>query len=685
MISFPRFEGTSTIFRMLLIGEGLLLFSLAVSLGLYNLVAHDVQEEPFSSSEQEQFFLQHQRQFARFLDLQFPAETNFENESADFSPLTESLRRISEIQEALDSDNYQPAFELLSAFPEENPFNRSLLSIPRVRVFFHLGLYQELIDEVDNNDGFYSSQDRLLFMAARYRLGMTEDAFREFRSLFTGMSRHEFEPYLSEAELRDLMIRLDDDFWNHKMTTLLERGNRNAFRREIGQVKNRDLQSLLRAEYYYASRQYSIASRYLKEVRSREFGQRRDALQIKMDLRENRFIGILDRIRNLDSREAWYKKLVMDCAGMLYVRKEFQAAKVLFELYLGISEENESDHWRASWLGAWSARRLGEKDDYIRLLTYTARSGREGYRNAAMYWLARIAEENMEGLLEFPISFYAVHAFPEKERYSKFLEPFVDLFSREPSASLLIAIDEIRLLASLGLWSEARRHLIWVRNQSGLSASDRNSLSIIESLLFLRQERYLQAFNSYRTNFPGYQKMRLPVKLAGILFPIAFQEQILAAAKANDLDPFLLFALIRQESFFNVQAVSPQNAFGLMQIIMPTARQVLAGSGLPYKRLQRNDLFDPELNITLGCLYLRQLLKRYDNQLHLALAAYNAGPHRVDRWLEDFSTDDEILFIEQIPFTETRNYVKTILRNLFYYRFYYQDLSPAISDTAEPQ
>ena len=229
------------------------------------------------------------------------------------------------------------------------------------------------------------------------------------------------------------------------------------------------------------------------------------------------------------------------------------------------------------------------------------------------------------------------------------------------------------MLAANSYWDEARLYLLWAAGELEPASPDLNSLLFVESLLFLAQEKYLQAFNVFRNNFPGHQRMRLPAFLAAVVFPLAYESQIISKALEHDLDPFVVFALVRQESFFNKNAVSPQNAYGLMQIIMPTARQVLSGSGLPFRRLQQQDLFDPELNITLGCLYLRQMLDRYQGKLHLALAAYNAGPHRVDQWLIDFPEEDELMFIELIPFTETRNYVKSILRNVFYYRFYYEN------------
>jgi soluble lytic murein transglycosylase len=162
--------------------------------------------------------------------------------------------------------------------------------------------------------------------------------------------------------------------------------------------------------------------------------------------------------------------------------------------------------------------------------------------------------------------------------------------------------------------------------------------------------------------------VRLPNFLSGIIFPRQYEELVSAYSREQEVDPGLVLALIREESFFRSDVRSPANAYGLMQLLQGTARQVANGSGL---KVKARDLYDPEINIRLGLQYLKTLLDKYDGRLYLALAAYNAGPHRVDQWLLDFPDANEEEFIEMIPFSETRNYVKNILRNYFFYKYYY--------------
>jgi soluble lytic murein transglycosylase len=156
-----------------------------------------------------------------------------------------------------------------------------------------------------------------------------------------------------------------------------------------------------------------------------------------------------------------------------------------------------------------------------------------------------------------------------------------------------------------------------------------------------------------------------PETIAAYLFPRAFWAQVTAAAATERLDPYVVLALIRQESAFDPTAVSPAAAYGLMQLLMSTA------SRMTDRPLDRAALFDPATNITLGTRYLRQLLDRYHGNLPKALAAYNGGEEAVAKWERrdpGLETDE---FVETISYRETRNYVKQVLGNYRRYRRLY--------------
>jgi soluble lytic murein transglycosylase len=160
----------------------------------------------------------------------------------------------------------------------------------------------------------------------------------------------------------------------------------------------------------------------------------------------------------------------------------------------------------------------------------------------------------------------------------------------------------------------------------------------------------------------------LPADVWKILFPIGFEETLAAKAAKERLDPTLVAALVCQESTFDPGAVSRVGARGLMQIMTPTGQRIARDLGL---RFQRAALHDPATSLDFGTHYLRQMLDRFDGREELALAAYNAGPHRVDAWTAGRPEVSAEEFVETIPFTETRFYVMTILASREHYRRLY--------------
>ena len=144
-----------------------------------------------------------------------------------------------------------------------------------------------------------------------------------------------------------------------------------------------------------------------------------------------------------------------------------------------------------------------------------------------------------------------------------------------------------------------------------------------------------------------------------IRFPLAYEETVEKVASKTAIEKTLIYAIARQESAFAETARSSAGAMGLMQIMPGTARQTARQNGIKHKD---SFLFDPEYNINLGSTYLNQLLNQFNGNRILAAAAYNAGPHRVNTWLK--KTPLEVPFdiwIESIPFKETRGYVQNVL------------------------
>lgn len=154
-----------------------------------------------------------------------------------------------------------------------------------------------------------------------------------------------------------------------------------------------------------------------------------------------------------------------------------------------------------------------------------------------------------------------------------------------------------------------------------------------------------------------------------LFYPLPHREVVYSMAAQYDVDPFLVFAIIRAESKYQTWAESPAGAKGLMQI-MPDTAAWIAGQ-MKIKDFKTEDLYDPELNIRMGCWYLSQLEKEFDDSLPLTVAAYNAGRGKVSNWVQSGQWQGSAQDLQDIPFPETRNYVKNVLSNYKAYHSIY--------------
>ena len=153
-----------------------------------------------------------------------------------------------------------------------------------------------------------------------------------------------------------------------------------------------------------------------------------------------------------------------------------------------------------------------------------------------------------------------------------------------------------------------------------------------------------------------------------VIYPVLERERIASESRANGLDPVLVASLIKQESNFNPRATSVAGARGLMQIMPAVGQQLARRKGISGYSVEM--LHDPEINVALGTMHLRNLMATYPN-IERSLAAYNAGGSRVTRWSTKAGMNDPEVFTERIPFVETRGYVRAIVRNRAFYQALY--------------
>ena len=152
------------------------------------------------------------------------------------------------------------------------------------------------------------------------------------------------------------------------------------------------------------------------------------------------------------------------------------------------------------------------------------------------------------------------------------------------------------------------------------------------------------------------------------IYPLKYSEYVEKYAEEYNIDKYLVYAIIKAESNFEENAKSASNAVGLMQIMEATAIET---SNKMELNVTENDLFNPELNIKIGLKYFTTLLEKYNNNYNLAIIAYNAGIGNVDKWINYDIIKEDGTDIENVPFKETNNYARKILRDYEIYKELY--------------
>ncbi len=184
-------------------------------------------------------------------------------------------------------------------------------------------------------------------------------------------------------------------------------------------------------------------------------------------------------------------------------------------------------------------------------------------------------------------------------------------------------------------------------------------------------KRYLPLFAAF-AKLTNEGKIEVLLKYPELVFPQPYPDQVKAMAEKTQLPSSLIYSIMKQESAFNARTRSHADAMGLMQMIPRLAKQLSKKFEIPYAKPE--DLYNPHVNIQLGSYELMEQVRKQDGQLTYVAAAYNAGPNALRGWLKTRNASDTLEFIEEIPYEETRTYVKLIARNkLFYERISKRD------------
>ena len=379
----------------------------------------------------------------------------------------------------------------------------------------------------------------------------------------------------------------------------------------------------------------------------------------------------------------WLAEALYDCGNTFLLRREYPAA---VEYYGTLatrfpdSKHGSAAHWKAGWL----SYRQGLYADATRLFDEQIRlypSSTEAV--SALYWRGRLYETqehkpaqaaaNYRAIVRaYPHYFYAQMArqrlaalgntqpAPQPSLNAIQPQPVPTLAERFPADSPHLA--KARLLANAGLND-------YIAEEIAADPDSADWSALAEAQIYASYGEAFRAIRALKRALPSAASASInsiPLAYWRILFPEPWWDTIKAEAAKNNLDPYLVAAQIRQESEFNPSAVSSANACGLMQLLPSVGKTLAREEGM--SNFQSFQLFDPATNIRLGTRYLRQTLNKFGGVTEYALAAYDAGDGRVEEWeaAGPYSGIDE--FVESIPFTETRGYVESILRNIEIYK-----------------
>lgn len=402
----------------------------------------------------------------------------------------------------------------------------------------------------------------------------------------------------------------------------------------------------------------------------------------------------LDELAHSHPNSEWRLDAIINVADQARTDNDSATYVPLYRACASGFAKNDRAAWCA-WRAAFDAFHTDQPDAGVLLLSFVKTYPAANDTSDALYFLGRLAER--KNTLEEARAYYDVLTDHLPNTYfatlaqARLKSPEISVI--KPDATTAAAMQAIpwparpqfpsfiggplvqkrvvraQLLLASGMHDMAEDELKYgSRNEEGQTNVYAYELAKFASGHGAPDEalRYIKTFA------PGYLYMPLdqaPVEFWRLAFPYPYRTFIEEYSRDQGLDPFLVAALIRQESEFNPHAISPANAYGLMQVLPSTGRELARHFGV--RRLGSGALLTPARNIQLGTYFFKDLLNSSGGEPEIALASYNAGPGRSSLWRTWGPFHEPAEFTEVVPFHETRGYIQIVLRNADVYRRLY--------------
>lgn len=477
--------------------------------------------------------------------------------------------------------------------------------------------------------GGLSAADRLAVARALDQQGSKAGAAAEYRAwLASGAG--------SESERRTVRLRLG--------RALFAAGNYADAQSALQPLANTSpdaLYLIARAQLRSGNRSNSRATLLRVADRFPDSGEAADALFLLADLAHD--------AEELGTARRYYRRVIQQAP------RSARAAQA--RMRLGGLEFLERDYQTAARI--WEEGRAVSTGTTWAQVTYWA-----GRAHHALGDSATARARFREVRTREPLSYYAVRASDRLDQpfWPIRLDstPPTNPAARERVEQLMRSAD---LLRTAGLHAQAEAEAAWIIRRIGDDPDLQYPLA--EAL----NERGYTVLGTRLGRRISEREPGTNLRILRILYPFAYRAVIEAEARENDLDPFMVAALTRQESTFSARISSPVGARGLMQVMPQTGRGLAQGAGIG--GWDEELLFQPEINVHLGTRFLAAQMRQYNGNLPRVFSAYNAGPARVERWRKWPEAADQELWTERIPYDETRDYVRILRRNIALYRGLY--------------
>jgi soluble lytic murein transglycosylase len=399
----------------------------------------------------------------------------------------------------------------------------------------------------------------------------------------------------------------------------------------------------------------------------------------------------LERLGRLYPNSKWRLESLIASANHSLIENQMKAYEPIYRAcYESFPKDPQAAgcHWKVTW--GHYMRREADAGDMLR--AHLRMFPGAEYAAGSLYFLGRLAEGAHDAagarayydeiIREYPNYYYTVVArerlkeiggVAPSPKVNEFLRG-IDFPQRSRTLNFVVnttagaRIVRARLLKLAGLDD-------WAVNELRYGAQNEDQPQVLAMVLAamttktVGPDQAMRYIKRYASSYLFLPIESAPLEFWKYAFPLPYRAELERFAKVNGLDPFLVAALIRQESEFNPKAVSRANARGLTQILPGTGREL--SRKLKVKRYATASLFVPAVNLQLGTFYLKSIVDNLGGRWEAALAAYNAGPSRAKAWSSWGEFREPAEFIETVPFAETRNYIQTVLRNADTYRRIY--------------